>query len=138
MRLASSVRGTLSQALGIKEEILEVFDENYVMTSIAGMLVIAAWQKPHLFIEEISSRVFKVSLSLMIGFIVCGAALSSASLAISGLLDESTLELVQNAIKGKDVPESWWLFLVAVIFGNSALEWLAQKIIKQEHDKQDA
>ncbi|EGR0394844.1 hypothetical protein HJ138_22685 [Vibrio parahaemolyticus] len=115
-----------------------MFDENYVMTSIAGMLVIAAWQKPHLFIEEISSRVFKVSLSLMIGFIVWGAALSSASLAISGLLDESTLELVQNAIKGKDVPESWWLFLVAVIFGNSALEWLAQKIIKQEHDKQDA
>ncbi|ODX82135.1 hypothetical protein BBM14_15445 [Vibrio parahaemolyticus] len=65
----------LNAALGIKEEILEVFDENYVMTSIAGMLVIAAWQKPHLFIEEISSRVFKVSLSLMIGFIVWGGGI---------------------------------------------------------------
>lgn len=115
-----------------------MFDENYVMTSIIGMLVIAAWQKPHLYTEEISSKVFKITFSIMIGFIVWGAALSSASLAISSLLDESTLAIAQKAIEDKDISDSWWLFVIVVMFGNSVLEWLSIKIIKQESAKKNS
>ncbi|HFC9432749.1 TPA: hypothetical protein AB5E57_003467 [Vibrio cholerae] len=113
-----------------------MFDENYIMTSILGLLGIIAWSKHLFFLKYISTKVEKLSLVLLIVFVIWGVALNVAISATSGHLDESTYKLVQDSIKAKDVPTTWFFFVIGVLVWNSILEWVAQKLMK--HDEENA
>ncbi|MCY7297529.1 hypothetical protein [Alteromonas sp. a30] len=111
-----------------------MFDSKYIITTIISLLLVAAWQKPSLYKQHLSTAVISISVFFSAIFFVWTIALNSARKAITEELAGEKQEAIINAINSKGVSETWGLFVFCMIFVGGFLAWLAD--ISEKHDKE--
>lgn len=114
-----------------------MFEEKYIMTGIVTMLIVAAWQKPELYKEQLSNKIMFLSTAIIILFGVWEAALSVAHTGLPEELNDVLQKSVVESINSKSVPPNWWIFIVFLYFASFFFDWLSEISLKYEKDKQD-
>lgn len=112
-----------------------MFEEQYIMTGIVSMLLVAAWQKPSLYKEHLANKIMFLTVAIMILFGVWETALSIAQQGLPEELTEDLNKVVIKSINSKSVPAEWWLFIGFMYFASFFLDWLAGVSLKHEKNK---
>ncbi|WP_445364415.1 hypothetical protein ACJJIQ_09150 [Microbulbifer sp. ANSA003] len=107
-----------------------MLSEEFILSGIITMLVIATWTAPKLYREKLSNLVFLALALVLIALGFWWAALEAVDYILEKSLDKATLRRVQKPLELLAIPVMWWSYLGLFFLGNLIL-W---EIAKYRHE----